>query len=116
MPNNPVTIEGEPYQLRCLSEGGSPDPEIQWTRNGQPLEAEIKWGERKDVATEGLLTINPTIEDHLAIYTCKTWNRAMRDGEKLEKSVTLNVHCKWPATLIKRLTTRNQCVRLIVRL
>lgn len=95
LPENPVAIEGEPYQLRCLSEGGSPDPQIQWTRNGQQLEAEMKYGERKDTPTESILKINPTIDDHLTTYTCKVWNRAMKDSDGLIKSVNLKVHCEF---------------------
>lgn len=94
IPSNPVATEGEPHQLRCLSEGGSPDPEIKWMRDGQELQAEMKYGKRRDIPTESILTIDPRKEDHLAIYYCKVWNRAMKESDRLERSITLNVNCK----------------------
>lgn len=92
---NPVAKEGEPFQLTCSSEGGSPDPEIQWYRNGEPVKGEIEFGGTRDRATKNILTITPTINDDRSNYRCTVWNRAMREQERrLESYVSLNVHCK----------------------
>ncbi|XP_034242329.1 uncharacterized protein LOC117645893 isoform X4 [Thrips palmi] len=90
----PVATEGKPMQLSCGSTGGSPDPVIRWYKEGNtfPLEATMKNGASRDVATTAVLTVNASRTDDGAVYRCVVWNRAMPEGTKLETVVTLSVN------------------------
>lgn len=55
----------------------------------------ITKGGARDVQTTSTFTIVPTREDDGAKYKCVVYNRAMPDGQKLESTLTLNVHCKY---------------------
>jgi echinoid protein len=93
-PLNPVAKEGEPFELTCSSQGGSPDPLIQWYRDNIPLDGQISKGGTRDKPTSNTLTIEPTLELDHAIYKCTVWNRATREDKKLESVVSLTVHYK----------------------
>lgn len=54
----------------------------------------ITKGGARDVQTTSTFTIVPTREDDGAKYKCVVFNRAMPNGQKLESTLTLNVHCK----------------------
>lgn len=92
LPINPIAKEGEPFTLTCSSEGGSPDPLIQWYREGTPLQGQLRKGGSRDKPTSSILTISPRMEDDGAIYRCAVWNRAIPEEQKLETSITLKVH------------------------
>ncbi|XP_076340244.1 cell adhesion molecule Dscam1-like isoform X1 [Tachypleus tridentatus] len=92
IPTNPTAKEGEPFILTCSSEGGSPDPLIQWYREGTPLQGQLQKGGSRDKPTSSVLKISPKMEDDGATYRCAVWNRAIREEQKLEASVTLKVH------------------------
>lgn len=96
-PSKPIAHEGEPFTLTCSSVGGSPDPMISWSRDGQPLNTVTRLGKSKDVPTSSILTIDPTMEDDLSTYKCVIWNRAVReiDNREYEKDVLLEVNCKY---------------------
>jgi CD80-like C2-set immunoglobulin domain len=68
-----------------------------WYRDGSPtpLQAIVNRGGSKDHQTTSTLTITPTKEDDGARYRCVVFNRAMKDGEKYETTVTLSVNCKY---------------------
>lgn len=73
-------IEGESLTLTCNTEGGSPEPEVTWYRgNGTYL------------VTGRTLTMSPTQQDDRATFRCVVRNRAMREGETLVATVTLDV-------------------------
>ncbi|XP_022251637.1 hemicentin-1-like [Limulus polyphemus] len=92
IPTNPTAREGEPFTLTCSSEGGSPDPLIQWYRKGTPLQGQLRKGGSRDKPTSSVLTISPRMEDDGAIYRCTVWNRAILEEQRLETSNTLKVH------------------------
>lgn len=91
-PANPIAREGEPTPLTCSSEGGSPDPQIHWYKDGILLSSQLQKGGSKERPTSSVLTVTPRLEDDDAAYRCVVWNRAMRDDAKLESSVSLRVH------------------------
>lgn len=67
-----------------------------WYREGSntPLQAIVNRGGSKDHQTTSTLTITPTKEDDGARFRCVVFNRAMKDGEKYETTVTLSVNCE----------------------
>lgn len=67
-----------------------------WYREGNqsPLQAIVNRGGTKDHQTTSTLTITPSKDDDGARYRCVVFNRAMKDGEKYETTVTLSVNCK----------------------
>ncbi|XP_045128409.1 hemicentin-1-like isoform X1 [Portunus trituberculatus] len=93
-PETPTATEGQPIDLECSSQGGSPDPQIIWYRSGsdQKLQSVLKPGGGRDFATTSVLTINPGKDDDGAQYRCVIWNRALTDSEKMEAVVTLSVN------------------------
>jgi hypothetical protein len=68
-----------------------------WYRDGNPnpLQAIVNRGGSKDHQTTSILTITPTKEDDGARYRCVVYNRAMKEGEKYEATVTLSVNCEY---------------------
>lgn len=94
-PSNPIAKEGEPFHLSCSSDGGSPDPIIQWYRDGSVIEGKVTNGGTRSKPTTNTLTINPTLDHDKAVYKCTVWNRAMREEHKLESFVSLTVHCEF---------------------
>lgn len=93
-PLNPVAKEGELFELKCSSQGGSPDPTIQWFRDNVPLDGHLTRGGTKDKPTFNTLTIDPSLELDRTVYKCTIWNRAIREEKKMENMVALTVHCK----------------------
>lgn len=89
-----VATEEKKQELTCSSVGGSPDPTITWYRDGSPiaLPAIVNRGASKDHQTTSVLTITPTKDDDGARFRCVVYNRAMKDGEKYETTVTLSVN------------------------
>jgi len=92
--SNPVAKEGEMFHLTCASEGGSPDPVIQWYRDGVLLQGKVTPGKSRDTPTTNVLSVKPTINDDRALYTCTAWNRAIREENKMSASYAMTVHCK----------------------
>lgn len=92
-PARPKAIEGKPLELTCASSGGSPDPQIIWYRedSDQKLRSVLKPGGSRDEQTTSVLTINPTKDDHDSQYRCVVTSRALREGEKMESRVKLDV-------------------------
>ena len=93
-PTDPIAKEGTPFELKCFSEGGSPDPEIKWTKDELPLDDVLVKGGRRNKPTSATLTIVPQMTDDKSVYKCTVWNRAMNENEKFEKSIAVDVHCK----------------------
>lgn len=93
-PPKPVAREGETFALSCMSQGGSPDPLVQWYREDVPLQAQLQKGGSRDRPTTSVLSINPRMEDDNATYRCAVWNRAIKEEQKMEATVSLRVRCK----------------------
>ncbi|XP_066903538.1 contactin-2 isoform X3 [Halyomorpha halys] len=90
--SSPTATEGKPLDLTCTSRGGSPDPMVNWYRQGQPEPIE---GAKTTVVENGVMTtlsLKPDKMDDGAVFKCMVWNRAMPSGAKLESTVTLNVN------------------------
>lgn len=77
-----------------------------WYREGSsiPLQAPINRGGSKDRPTTSTLSITPQRDDDGAKYRCVVWNRAMPEGQSLETTVTLNVNCKYTASVSNQTT------------
>lgn len=73
-------IEGQNLSLQCNTDGGSPVPEVMWYRSNGTYVDKGK-----------TLYMQPTQQDDGATFRCVVRNRAMREGETLSASVTLNV-------------------------
>ncbi|KAL2076417.1 hypothetical protein ACEWY4_027986 [Coilia grayii] len=108
-PDNPV-IDGSPelllqagvpFNLSCVSRGAKPPANIQWTRDGVPLNGAYSTTEvlpdRKRVTTRSLLALIPRDVDSGRNYTCVSTNPAVPMGK--HASVILNVHHKPTVTL-----------------
>lgn len=93
-PPKPIAREGETFALSCMSQGGSPDPIVQWYREDVPLQAQLQKGGSRDRPTTSVLSISPRMEDDNATYRCAVWNRAIREEQRMEATVTLRVQCK----------------------
>lgn len=87
--------EGETFALSCMSQGGSPDPIVQWYREEVALTAQLQKGGSRDRPTTSVLSINPRMEDDNGTYRCAVWNRAIPEELKMETTVQLRVQCKW---------------------
>lgn len=94
VPSQVVAREGEPFELNCSSVGGSPDPEIEWFRNGIPIASQLQKSGRKDTPTFSILKIMPTMADDQLPYTCRVHSRALGKEKSMESEIRLNVHCK----------------------
>lgn len=80
-PISATATEGHPMKLHCNTNGGSPEPEVKWYRDSN---TEV-------LSTEKTFALNPTKEDDRANFRCVVRNRAMREGETLNATVTLDV-------------------------
>jgi len=102
LPPSPATItkssveavEGQPYQLRCSSRGGSPSPDITWTRglSDLPLPANMSKSTDKDAETISVLEIIPRKEDDGVEYRCDVSNRAITSPMSLGSSINISVN------------------------
>jgi hypothetical protein len=79
-----------------------------WYRDGSPapLQAIINRGESKDHQTTSTLTITPTKNDDGAKFRCVVYNRAMKEDEKYETTVSLSVNCKYKIMTFIKLYSR----------
>lgn len=91
-PSSPTAREGEAFALTCASEGGSPDPEIQWYRDDVPVESTLQKGGGRDKPTAAVLTLTPARQDDGANFRCHVWNRAMPEGAGHEARTSLRVY------------------------
>ncbi|XP_043801693.1 hemicentin-2 isoform X3 [Apis laboriosa] len=81
-PTSASATEGQKLELQCNTNGGSPEPEVRWYR-----------GNETAVLHSGrALTVEPKKEDDRATFRCVVRNRAMREGETLNATVTLDVN------------------------
>lgn len=81
-PTSAPATEGQTLELQCNTYGGSPEPEVRWYRGNSTM----------PLHTGKTLLVEPTREDDRAIFRCVVRNRAMREGETLDASVTLDVN------------------------
>ncbi|KAL0113165.1 hypothetical protein PUN28_012384 [Cardiocondyla obscurior] len=81
-PTSAPATEGQRLELECNTYGGSPEPEVRWYRGNSSVL----------LHTGKTLVIEPTREDDRARFRCVVRNRAMREGEILDASVTLDVN------------------------
>ena len=90
-------VEGQPYQLRCSSRGGSPSPDITWTRglSDLPLPANVTKSSDKDAETTSVLEIIPRKEDDGVEYRCDVSNRAITSPMSSGSSINISVNCKY---------------------
>lgn len=114
LPPGPATItkssveavEGQPYSLQCSSRGGSPAPDIVWTRGNSdiPLVANVTKAQDKDAETIGVLEIIPRKEDDGAVYRCGVSNRAMTGGVRnnLGAEMEISVNCEYKISEMKQ--------------
>ena len=89
-------VEGQPYVLSCSSKGGSPAPDITWTRglSDIPLVANLTRAADKDAETVSVLEIIPRKEDDGVEYKCDVNNRAITTSHSLASSINISVNCK----------------------
>lgn len=91
-PSSPTALEGEPLALTCASEGGSPDPDVEWFRGDERLPSALTRGGARDRPTAAVLTLTPGREDDGAEFRCRITNRAMPQGSAYEARTTIRVH------------------------
>ena len=106
LPPGPATItkssseavEGQPYTLQCSSRGGSPAPDIVWTRGNSdlPLVANVTKSDDRDAETVGVLQIVPRKDDDGVVFKCGVSNRAMTGTRNnLGAELEISVNCKY---------------------
>ncbi|KAI1901215.1 hypothetical protein AGOR_G00032000 [Albula goreensis] len=85
---------GVPYNLSCVSRGAKPAAQIEWHRDGVPLEGAVSTTEvlpdRKRVTTRSFLPVLPVDTDTGRNFTCIASNPAIPTGK--HTTVSLNVH------------------------
>ncbi|XP_033338035.2 hemicentin protein echinoid isoform X2 [Megalopta genalis] len=81
-PTSATATEGQEMKLQCDTNGGSPEPEVRWYRGNET--ALLHSGRT--------LLVHPKKEDDRATFRCVVRNRAMRDGDTLNATVTLDVN------------------------
>lgn len=91
-PSSPTAREAEPLALTCASEGGSPDPDVEWFRGDERLPSALTRGGARDRPTAAVLTLTPGREDDGAEFRCRVTNRAMPQGSAYEARTTIRVH------------------------
>ncbi|KAG7213943.1 hypothetical protein KM043_003140 [Ampulex compressa] len=84
-PTSAAATEGQKLELQCNTSGGSPEPEVRWYRGNES-------GAGRVLHTGRTLLVEPTKEDDRASFRCVVRNRAMREGETLNATVTLDVN------------------------
>lgn len=98
--------EGQQFQLNCSSVGGNPEPNITWYRNNVALPSESFAHSKQDIerhlnpatlkyTTSSILSWQPTVEDHQAVFRCAVWNRAMPAQRIHDRELKLDVECKY---------------------
>ncbi|KAJ2949823.1 hypothetical protein O0L34_g11139 [Tuta absoluta] len=94
-PGHQVSAQEErEVKLTCSTSGGSPEPTIQWFREGSgtPLQAVVVHGKTREIPSVATLTFTPTKEDDGASFRCVVFNRAMPPGSQLDALVDLSVN------------------------
>ena len=89
-------VEGQPFLLSCASRGGSPAPDITWTRGNSdiPLVSNLTRAEDRNTETVSVLEIIPRKEDDGVEYKCDVNNRAIASSHTLGSSINISVNCK----------------------
>ena len=90
-------VEGQPYTLKCSSRGGSPAPDITWTRGRSdvPLAGNLTKSDDRDAETVSELRIIPRKEDDGVLYRCNVRNRAIASSHSLGSSINISVNCEY---------------------
>ncbi|XP_027016607.2 roundabout homolog 1 isoform X1 [Tachysurus fulvidraco] len=92
-PSDVVVRVGSPATLSCRAEG-TPEPSIQWLRNGIPLEPEKMEGQsRPIILPEGSLFFLSVVtgkksQSHEAVYSCLARNSA---GSAISRNASLHI-------------------------
>ncbi|XP_034950627.1 hemicentin-1 isoform X2 [Chelonus insularis] len=81
-PTSTTATEGSRLELRCNTEGGSPEPDVTWYRDNS----------RSLLHRGRILEMVPTRNDDGAILRCVVRNRAMPEGQTLNASIQLDVN------------------------
>ena len=97
-------VEGQPYTLTCSSRGGSPAPDITWTRglSEVPLRANTTRAADRDAATVSVLEITPRKEDDGVEFRCGVSSRATAattQSHSLGASINISVNCEYKQEL-----------------
>ena len=97
--------------LTCKSVGGNPNSSVSWYRENVLINED--WADNQNNVTlkfetggkfyddnkYSLLQMNWTVkkEDDGVIFSCKSWNPKLEDGEKhkIVESRTMDVRCEW---------------------
>ena len=92
-------VEGQPYSLTCSSRGGSPAPDLTWTRglSEVPLRANTTRAADRDAATVSVLEITPSKEDDGVEFRCGVSSRATAattQAHSLGASINISVNCE----------------------
>ena len=92
-------VEGQPYTLTCSSRGGSPAPDLTWTRglSEVPLRANTTRAADRDAATVSVLEITPSKEDDGVEFRCGVSSRATAattQAHSLGASINISVNCE----------------------
>ncbi|XP_036381741.1 roundabout homolog 1 isoform X2 [Megalops cyprinoides] len=92
-PSDVVVRVGSPATLSCRAEG-TPEPTIEWLRNGLPLEMDkLESQSRPIVLSEGSLFFLSVVpgrrgQSHEGVYTCVAQNSA---GKAMSRNATLHI-------------------------
>ena len=88
--------------LKCISEGSRPQANLEWKRNGKPIQTGvIPVTNTNPKLSPGLeyypsvsnLQVTPSVEDHKSVISCAAFSPKL-PKEKLENEVSLNILCE----------------------
>ncbi|CAH2107882.1 unnamed protein product [Euphydryas editha] len=88
-PMNVTVLEGERAELECLPK--SPEWNVQWYREGTPIEALPELALRSELAINGSLLLRHTVSTDLGEYECRI---SAPDGQMQSASAFLDVQYK----------------------
>ena len=90
-------VLGRPSNVSCRADGGKPVAVVTWYLEDVPLTRDVAWRAtahvNKSVDTEGVVSLNSTLEDAGHTLHCRVSHPALT--QPASAFATLDVQCEW---------------------